>query len=124
MVERTKNVENDEVVNFILNNQEVPSTRLDPGSYKESPKVEKTVVVSQLVNVIEEQDESAEDDYELRRREKGKNVEESRHTPTLTIIRSLRIYSTLVSLNIEKLQELMKTDPKPSSSTPSSFLPK
>ncbi|GJZ71131.1 hypothetical protein Tco_0634982 [Tanacetum coccineum] len=49
--------------------------RLDPGSYKESPKVEKTVVV-QPVNVIEEEEESAEDDYELRRKVKGKNVEE------------------------------------------------
>nr|GEY08266.1 hypothetical protein [Tanacetum cinerariifolium] len=86
---------NDEVVNYVLNNQEVPSTRLDPGSYKESLEVEKTIVVSQHVKVIEEEGESAEDDYALRRREKGKNVEESRHTPSPTIIRSPRIHSTL-----------------------------
>ncbi|GKE65175.1 hypothetical protein Tco_1519336, partial [Tanacetum coccineum] len=67
MVEGTKNVDTDEFVNYILNSQNDPVIRLDPGSYKESPEVEITVVV-QLVNVIEEEDESAEDDYELRRR--------------------------------------------------------
>ncbi|GJT34552.1 hypothetical protein Tco_0924971 [Tanacetum coccineum] len=35
-------------------------------------EVEKTVVVSQPVNVIEEEDELAEDDYELKRRGKGR----------------------------------------------------
>ncbi|GKB84426.1 hypothetical protein Tco_0956698 [Tanacetum coccineum] len=68
MVEGTENVENDEVVNSVLNNQNDPNTRLDLGSYKESPEVKKTVV-EQPVNVIE-----VEDDYELRRRVKGKNV--------------------------------------------------
>nr|GEV64094.1 hypothetical protein [Tanacetum cinerariifolium] len=70
-------------------------TRLDPGSYKESLEVEK-IVVEQHVNVIEEEDESANDDYELRRRVKGKNVEESRHTPSSTPIRSPRTHYTLV----------------------------
>ncbi|GKC58568.1 hypothetical protein Tco_1086166 [Tanacetum coccineum] len=73
MVEGTENVENDEVVNSVLNNQNDPNTRLDPWSYKESPEVEKTVV-EQPVNVIEEEDKSVEDDYELRRRVKGKNT--------------------------------------------------
>ncbi|GJY58833.1 retrovirus-related pol polyprotein from transposon TNT 1-94 [Tanacetum coccineum] len=72
MVEGTENVENDKVVNSVLNNQNDPNTRLDPGSYKKSLKVEKTVVVAQHVNIIKEEDESAEDDYELRRREKGR----------------------------------------------------
>nr|GEW96197.1 hypothetical protein [Tanacetum cinerariifolium] len=44
-------------------------------SYKESLKVEKTDV-EQPVNVIKEEYESAEDDYELRKRVKGKNVKE------------------------------------------------
>ncbi|GJT44398.1 hypothetical protein Tco_0953113 [Tanacetum coccineum] len=105
MVEGTENVENDEVVNSVLNNQNNPGTRLDPGSYKESPEVEKTVV-EQPINVIEEEDESTEDDYELRRRVKGKNVEESRHTPSPTTIRSPRIHSTLISSDTEKHQEL------------------
>nr|GFA75512.1 hypothetical protein [Tanacetum cinerariifolium] len=57
-------------------------------SYKETPEVEKTDV-EQPMNVIKEEYESAEDDYELRRRVKGKNVKESRHTPFPTTIRSL-----------------------------------
>ncbi|GKA06322.1 hypothetical protein Tco_0685546 [Tanacetum coccineum] len=43
------------------------------------------------------------DDYELRRREKGKEVEETRNTSSPTTIISLRIHSTLISLDIEKL---------------------
>ncbi|GJV82836.1 hypothetical protein Tco_1522734 [Tanacetum coccineum] len=75
MVEGTENVDVDQFVNSILNSQNDPGTRLDPGSYIESLEVEITVVI-QPVNVIEEKDESTEDDYELRRRVKGKHVEE------------------------------------------------
>nr|GEW49167.1 hypothetical protein [Tanacetum cinerariifolium] len=57
-------------------------------------------------------------------REKGKHVEESSNTPSPTPIRSHKIHSTLISLDTEKLQELMETDPKPSSYTPSSSSPK
>ncbi|GKE08693.1 hypothetical protein Tco_1412244 [Tanacetum coccineum] len=78
----------------------------------------------QPVNVIEEEYESEEDDYELRRRVKGKHVEESRNTPSPTPIRPPRIHSTLISLDNEKLQELTVTDPKPSYSTPSLSSPK
>ncbi|GJS65003.1 hypothetical protein Tco_0679567 [Tanacetum coccineum] len=46
---------------------------------------------------------SAEDEYELKRREKGKNIEESRNTPTPTPIRSPRIDSNLISSDTEKL---------------------
>ncbi|GJY97093.1 hypothetical protein Tco_0514003 [Tanacetum coccineum] len=63
----------DEFVNFLLNSQNDPGNRLDPGSYKESLEVEKTDVV-QPVNVFEEEEESAENDCELRRRVKGKHV--------------------------------------------------
>ncbi|GKA36907.1 hypothetical protein Tco_0723472 [Tanacetum coccineum] len=49
-------------------------TRLEPISDKESPEVENIVDISQPMNSIEEEEELAEDDYELRRREKGKNV--------------------------------------------------
>nr|GFA41710.1 hypothetical protein [Tanacetum cinerariifolium] len=58
MVEGIENVEEDEFVNSDLNSQDNPSTstRLDPRSYKESPKVEKTDVV-QPINVIEEEKE-------------------------------------------------------------------
>ncbi|GJW55049.1 hypothetical protein Tco_0099134 [Tanacetum coccineum] len=97
MVEGTKNVENDEV--------------------------DKTAI-KQPVNVNEEEEESAEDDYELKRKVKGKHVEESRNTPSPTPIRSPRIHSTLISLDTEKLQELTETDPKSLFFTPSSSSPK
>ncbi|GJU71130.1 hypothetical protein Tco_1262535 [Tanacetum coccineum] len=120
MVEGTENVEEDEFVNSVLNSQNDPYTRLDPKSYKESLEVEKVVIV-QLVNVIKEEDKSAEDDYELRRRVKGNHVEESSNTPSPTKIRSLRIHSILISSDTKKLQELTVNDPKPSSSIKPSY---
>ncbi|GKD86341.1 hypothetical protein Tco_1357495, partial [Tanacetum coccineum] len=102
LVEGTENVGEDEVDNSILNSQNDPGTRLDPESYKESLEVEKTADV-QPVNVIEEEEESAKDNYELRRREKGKDAEETRNTQPPTPTRSTRIHSNLVSLDIEKL---------------------
>ncbi|GJY58360.1 hypothetical protein Tco_0458252 [Tanacetum coccineum] len=126
IVEGTKNVEENEVDSPTLrkdDNPNDPDTRLEPRSNKESPEVKITAVV-QLVNVNEEEEESAEDDYELKRREKGKHVEESRHTPSPTTIRSPRIHSTLISSDTEKLQELTVNNSPPSSSTPLSFSPK
>ncbi|GJT27640.1 hypothetical protein Tco_0907915 [Tanacetum coccineum] len=67
------------------------------------PEVEKITDISQPMNVIEEEEESAEDDYELKRMEKGKEIEESRNTPSLTTTRSLRTHSTLISSDTEKL---------------------
>ncbi|GJZ92948.1 hypothetical protein Tco_0665013 [Tanacetum coccineum] len=103
LVGGTKNVGNDEVDNSISHSQNDPDTRLEPRSNMKRPKVEKTAIVSQPVNVIEEEDESTEDDYELKRTEKWKNVEESRHTPSPTTIRSPKIHSTLISSDTEKL---------------------
>ncbi|GJS96984.1 reverse transcriptase domain-containing protein [Tanacetum coccineum] len=127
LVEGSENVEeNVEVASLPLrndDNQTNPGTRLEPRSDKESPEVENIAEISQLVNVIEEEEESAEDDYELKRREKGNHVEEIRNTSSPTTIRSPRIQSTLVSSDTEKLQELTETDPTPSS-TPSSSSPK
>ncbi|GJW80713.1 hypothetical protein Tco_0144688 [Tanacetum coccineum] len=62
------------------------------------------------VNVNEEEEEITDEVYELKRREKGKIVEESRNTPFHTPIRSPRIHTDLVSSDIEKLQELTVTD--------------
>nr|GEY09273.1 hypothetical protein [Tanacetum cinerariifolium] len=76
-------------------------------------------MIIKMIPTLEEE-ELAEDAYELKRREKGKHVEESRNTPSPTTIRSSRIHSTLISLDNEKLQELAINDPPPSSSTPSS----
>ncbi|GJX57421.1 hypothetical protein Tco_0287318 [Tanacetum coccineum] len=55
---------------------------------------------------------------------KGKHVEESRNTPSTTVIRSPRIHYTLISSDTKKLQELTITDSPPSSLTPSSSSPK
>nr|GFA05478.1 hypothetical protein [Tanacetum cinerariifolium] len=68
MVEGTENVDTNKLVdeseNTQIHNQEVPGTRLDPESYKESPKVE--IIAGVLVNVIEKEKDSTENDYELR----------------------------------------------------------
>ncbi|GJR06829.1 hypothetical protein Tco_0529813 [Tanacetum coccineum] len=73
LVEGTENVENTKVDNSISNSNNDPVTRLDPESHKESLEVEITIV-EQPVNVIEEEEESVEDDYELRRRENGRRL--------------------------------------------------
>ncbi|GJR19931.1 retrovirus-related pol polyprotein from transposon TNT 1-94 [Tanacetum coccineum] len=119
---QAENVANVEVDSSILrknDNQNDPSTRLDPRINKESLEVEITAEV-QPTNTIKEEEESAEDDYELKRREKRKNVKETRHTPSPTTIRSPKIHSTLISSDTGKLQELTVNDQPHSSSTPSS----
>ncbi|GKD78175.1 hypothetical protein Tco_1340796 [Tanacetum coccineum] len=73
------------------------------------------------VNVDDEEDEITDEVFELRRRAKGKNVEESRISPIPSPTRSPRNISTLVSLDTEKVQELTVTHPIPSSG---SFAPK
>nr|GFB74817.1 hypothetical protein [Tanacetum cinerariifolium] len=81
-------------------------TWLEPRSDKESPEVEFTDVVIPM-NVYEEEDKITNKVYELKRREKRKNVEDSMIIPSPTPIRSPRIHTDLVSLDTEKLQELM-----------------
>ncbi|GJU90706.1 hypothetical protein Tco_1303129 [Tanacetum coccineum] len=91
---------------------------LEPRSDKESPEVEitndKEVEITndeeveinnvvKLVNVNEEDEEIIDEVYELKRREKGKIVEDSRSTPFPTPIRSPRIHTDLVSSDTEKL---------------------
>nr|GEU48467.1 hypothetical protein [Tanacetum cinerariifolium] len=75
LVEGTENVkENFEVASSPLRNDDNQTnlgTRLEPRSAKERPEVEKINDISQYVNVIEEEEESTEDDYELKRREKS-----------------------------------------------------
>ncbi|GJS18457.1 hypothetical protein Tco_0412929 [Tanacetum coccineum] len=67
-----------------LVDEEIKKT-MEGSESEDADEVEKIVVV-QPVNVIEEEEESAEDDYELRRKVKGKNIEESRNTPSPTTI--------------------------------------
>ncbi|GJW65264.1 hypothetical protein Tco_0117148 [Tanacetum coccineum] len=73
-----------------------------------------------LVNVNDEDEEITDEVYELKQREKGKIVEESRSTPFPTLIRSPRIHTDLVSSDTEKLQELTKTVTKITPSSRSS----
>ncbi|GJY16515.1 hypothetical protein Tco_0386937 [Tanacetum coccineum] len=115
-------------------------TRIEPQSDKESPKVEiakeKEVEITQEikeeitqetkeeitnviipVNVTDEDKEITDEVYELKRREKWKNVEESRNSAIPTLIRSPMIHSNLISLDTEKLQELTDTPHTTSSSS-------
>ncbi|GKC11911.1 hypothetical protein Tco_1008693 [Tanacetum coccineum] len=125
VVEGPENVIDD---SSILSNDEknIPGTRLEPRSDKESPEVEitndKKVEITNVVipvNVNEEEEEITDEVYELKRREKGKIIDESRNTSFPTPIRSHRIHTNLVSSDTEKLQELTVTDttPTPSSSS-------
>ncbi|GJW06568.1 hypothetical protein Tco_1568991 [Tanacetum coccineum] len=67
------------------------------------------------VNVDDEENEITDEVYELKRKVKGKNVEETRISPIPSPTRSPRNLSTLVSSDTEKLQELTVTHPTPSS---------
>ncbi|GKD31856.1 hypothetical protein Tco_1242634 [Tanacetum coccineum] len=109
MVEGLENVIDD---SSIPRNDEsnIPDTRLEPRSDKESPEVEiikdkeveptndEDVEITNViipVNVNDEEEEITDEVYELKRREKGKIVEESRSTPFPTPIRSPRIHTDL-----------------------------
>ncbi|GKE45893.1 hypothetical protein Tco_1473177, partial [Tanacetum coccineum] len=123
MVEGSKNVINDSLPPK-NDEPQIPDTRLKPRSDKESLKVECTndeeVEITNVVihvNVNEEDDEITDEVYELKRREKGKIVEESRSTPFPTPIRSPRTHTNLVSSNTKKLQELMVTYTQSTSSS-------
>ncbi|GJV08584.1 hypothetical protein Tco_1346240 [Tanacetum coccineum] len=107
-------------------------TRIEPRSDKESLEVEiakeKEVEISKEkeveltnvvipVNVNDEDEEITDEVYELKRKEKGKLVEETRNSPIPTPIRSPRIHTNLVSSDTEKLQELTDTPHTTSSSS-------
>ncbi|GJS59256.1 hypothetical protein Tco_0654040 [Tanacetum coccineum] len=148
MVEGQENVVDD---SLIPRNDEsnIPGTRIEPRSDKESPEVEiakeKEVEISKEkeveltketeveitqetpvvnitnvvipVNVNDENEEITDEVYELKRREKGKIVEDPKNSPIPTPIRSPRIHTNLVSSDTEKLQELTDTHTTPSSSS-------
>ncbi|GKC98563.1 hypothetical protein Tco_1168838 [Tanacetum coccineum] len=113
MVEGPENVIDDSSIPR-NDDQNIPGTRLEPRSDKESPEVvittDEEVEITNVVipvNVNEEEEEITDEVYELKRRGKGKIVEESRSTPFPTPIRSPRIHTDLVSSDTKKLQELM-----------------
>ncbi|GJT58089.1 hypothetical protein Tco_0993143 [Tanacetum coccineum] len=131
MVEEQENIVNDSSIPR-LDESNIPGTRIEPRSDKESPEVEiakeKEVEITQEkeveitnviipVNVTDEDEEITDEVYELKRREKGKNVEETRNSPIPTPIRSPRIHTNLVSSDTEKLQELTDTPHTTSSSS-------
>ncbi|GJU47247.1 hypothetical protein Tco_1204513, partial [Tanacetum coccineum] len=127
LVEESENVDDSSPIRH--DNTSIPGTRIEPMSDKESPKVEivqekdeetskNTEVESNIVipvNIDDEEDEITDEVFELRRRVKGKNVEESRISPIPSPTRSPRNLYTLVSLDTEKLQELTVTHSTPSS---------
>ncbi|GJS09283.1 hypothetical protein Tco_0366079 [Tanacetum coccineum] len=132
MVEGQDNIVDD---SSIPRNDEsnIPGTRIEPRSDKESLEAEITqeteVEITQEtpvvnitnvvipVNVNDEDEEITDEVYELKRREKGKIVEETRNSPIPTPIRSPRIHTNLVSSDTEKLQELTDTPHTTSSSS-------
>ncbi|GJU95358.1 hypothetical protein Tco_1320114 [Tanacetum coccineum] len=139
MVDGQENVVDD---SSIPRNDEsnIPGTRIEPRSNKESPEVEitkdkeveitKETPVVDITNVVipvnvnDEDEEITDEVYELKRREKGKIVEETRNSPIPTPIRSPRIHTNLVSSDTEKLQELTDTHTTSSSSSPHKKLAK
>ncbi|GJV78109.1 hypothetical protein Tco_1509693 [Tanacetum coccineum] len=129
LVENPENVDNSSPPRH--DDTSIPGTKLEPKSDKESPEVEivqekeeETTKDTEVepdkyismvdvtnINVDDEEDEITNEVFELRRMVKGKNVEETRISPT----RSPKNHSTLVSSDTEKLQELTVTHPTPSS---------
>ncbi|GJV72413.1 hypothetical protein Tco_1492408 [Tanacetum coccineum] len=130
MVEGSENVIDDSLLHR-NDEPKILGTRLEPRSDKKSPEVEITndeeVEITNVVipmNVNEEEEEITNEVHKLKRREKGKIVEESRSTPFPKPIRSPRIHTDLVSSDTEKLQELTVNDTTPSSRSPSTNLSK
>ncbi|GJY66626.1 hypothetical protein Tco_0468864 [Tanacetum coccineum] len=105
LLEGNENVNVDEFMNDIFNSQEDPDTRIEPMSDKESPKAE-TDADMVLDNTNKGEEESGGDEFELRRREKGKGIKETMNTPSPTPIGSLRTHIASLSTNKETLQEL------------------
>ncbi|GJX21723.1 hypothetical protein Tco_0226168 [Tanacetum coccineum] len=107
MVDEQENIVDD---SSIPRNDEsnIPGTRIEP-----------------RMNVTDEDEEITDEVYELKRREKGKNVEETRNSPIPTPIRSSRIHTNLVSSDTKKLKELTDNPhTKSSSSSPHKKLAK
>ncbi|GJX48453.1 hypothetical protein Tco_0273643 [Tanacetum coccineum] len=132
LVENPENVDDSSPLRH--DDTSIPGTRLEPWSDKESPEVgivdkdtpmvDVTNIVTP-VNVDDEEDEITDEVFELRRRVKGKNVEETRISPIPSPTRSPRNLSTLISSDTEKLQELTVTHPIPSSgSSEQKFMPR
>ncbi|GJT99585.1 hypothetical protein Tco_1109924 [Tanacetum coccineum] len=122
LVEKSKKLEEKselDIEHFVRAQREVEITNSGKSNDINNEEVEIINVVIH-VNVNEEEVEITDEVYELKKREKGKIIEEFRSTPFPSRIRSLRIHTNLIYLDTEKLQELTAID---STSTPSSSLP-
>ncbi|GJV60370.1 hypothetical protein Tco_1466470 [Tanacetum coccineum] len=119
-VEITKETE----VEFVAKTVELTSDKASPEVDITKENEEDITNIVPPVNVDDEEDEITDEVYELKRREKGKDVEESRNSPIPTPTRSPRNFSNLVSSDTEKLQELTVTHTTPSSSSPHTKLTK
>ncbi|GJU72894.1 hypothetical protein Tco_1264299 [Tanacetum coccineum] len=120
LVEDHENVDDSSPLEIVHEKEEAITKDTEVESDKDIPMVDVTNIVIP-VNVDDEEDEITDEVFELRRRVKGKNVEETRISPIPSPTRSPRNLSTLVSSDTEKLQELTVTHPTPSSG---SFAPK
>ncbi|GJS52616.1 hypothetical protein Tco_0625978 [Tanacetum coccineum] len=83
LVEGTKNVNLDEFMNDIFDDQEEPNNRIDPRSNKGSLEVEKDAGMV-IISNDDVEEESAGDEFELRRREKGKDKETLQELTVIT----------------------------------------
>ncbi|GJV13596.1 retrovirus-related pol polyprotein from transposon TNT 1-94 [Tanacetum coccineum] len=101
--------------NVILVDEHLASKEIEKMIAKEK-EVEITNVIIP-VNVTDEDEEITDEVYELKRKEKGNYVEETRNSPIPTPIRSPRIHTNLISSDTEKLQELTDTPHTTSSSS-------
>ncbi|GKE14163.1 hypothetical protein Tco_1421740 [Tanacetum coccineum] len=113
LLEGTHNV--DAFMDDVLNSKKDPDIRIEPRSDKESPKVMESADIL-TIHDEEVEEESAGDEFELRKREKRKGIEETRDTPLPTPIRSPKTHIALLSSDKETLQELtITTEDAPSS---------
>ncbi|GJW67712.1 hypothetical protein Tco_0122136 [Tanacetum coccineum] len=105
LLEGTENVDVDAFMDDVLNIQEDHDNRIEQRSDKKSLKVE---IDADMVNISNDdvEEESAGDDFELRRRDKGKGIEETKDTPPPTPIRSPRTHIAPLSSDKETLKEL------------------
>ncbi|GJT73414.1 hypothetical protein Tco_1032700 [Tanacetum coccineum] len=101
LLEGTENVVVDAFMDDVFNSQEDLGTRIEPTSDKESLEVEKDADMV-IINDGEEE-ESVGDEFELRMREKGKGIEETRDTPPPTPIRSPRTHTSPLFTDKETL---------------------
>ncbi|GJZ26468.1 retrovirus-related pol polyprotein from transposon TNT 1-94 [Tanacetum coccineum] len=105
-VEITKETE----VEFVAKTVELTSDKASPEVDITKENEEDITNIVPPVNVDDEEDEITDEVYELKRREKGKDVEESRNSPIPTPTRSPRNFSNLERLMPRKSSDQLADD--------------